>query len=159
VGGISTDNNGSYSSLHGQQHATVNAGFELGLSTFGQAKVAGSHERSGVIDLQRLADQIRAAVVSSHQSSLTHAALIPLARQQVDSAEEVLRLAQANLQAGTMLTIDVLQAQDALQLARLGYVDAVMRYNQAQVNLRATLGLLDGTAGAVSPATQPAAQN
>jgi len=66
-----------------------------------------------------------------------------MAKQQVTSAEGALRLTQKNLQAGTGLTIDVLQAQDAADQARLRYATAVVRYNQSQVNLLAALGLID----------------
>ena len=59
------------------------------------------------------------------------------------AAEEALRLGEANLRAGTMTTLDVLQAQDAATQARLRYAEAVVRYNQSQVNLLAALGLLD----------------
>jgi outer membrane protein TolC len=61
-----------------------------------------------------------------------------------------LRLAQANLKAGTMLTVDVLQALDAAEKARLHYAAAVIHFNQSQVNLAAVLGLFVdvGTASA-----------
>jgi len=156
IGGITTDEAGTFTQMHLQERANVNAGFALGLSTFGQAKVAGAREQLSAIDVQRQADQIRAAVVSAHQASLTNAALIPLARQGLDSAEEALRLARANLNAGTMLTIDVLQAQDALEQARLSYVGAVVRYNQSQVNLRAALGLTEEVTVDAPVATRPA---
>ena len=95
--------------------------------------------------MQRQADQIRAAVVSAQQNSSANAKLIPVARKQLDAAEQALHLAQTNLKAGTMLTIDVLQAQNEADQARLRYIDAVVHYNQSQVNLLAALGLL--TAG------------
>ena len=155
IGGITTDEAGNLSDLHKQQRANMSAGFALGLSTFGQAKVAGARERSAAIDMQRQAEQIRAAVVSAHQASVSNGAVIPLARQGLDSAEEALRLARANLNAGTMLTIDVLQAQDALEQARLSYVGAVVRYNQSQVNLRAALGLKEVVAETAAT-TRPA---
>ncbi len=47
------------------------------------------------------------------------------------------------LQAGAMTTLDVLQAQDAVARARLRHAEAVVRYNQAEVDLLAALGLLD----------------
>ena len=43
-----------------------------------------------------------------------------------------------------MLLLDVLQAEDELDNARLRYAQAVARYNQSQVRLLASLGLLDG---------------
>ncbi|MCH8054394.1 MAG: hypothetical protein IH895_10055, partial [Planctomycetes bacterium] len=45
--------------------------------------------------------------------------------------------------AGTMTTLDVLQAQDAASQARLRYAEAVVRYNQSEVDLLASLGLID----------------
>ena len=60
-----------------------------------------------------------------------------------------------------MLTLDVLQAADAVDQARLRYADAVVRYNQSQVNLLAAVGVIDeqnvlegGSTG--GPATKPA---
>ena len=98
-------------------------------------------------------DRIRAAVVSAQQASATNAKLIPIARQQLDSAQAALNLSQANLRAGTMLTIDVLQSQAAADQARLRYVDAVVHYNQAQVDLVTSLGL---TPEAPVASSQPA---
>jgi outer membrane protein TolC len=158
VGGISTDNSGEYSSIHEQQKGIVGGSMALGLSTFGQAKVSLAREHSASLDALRQADVIFAAVVSAHQASRTNAALTPLARSQLDSAQESLRIAQTNLQAGTMLTIDVLQAQDSLDQARLHYVDAVVHYNQSQINLLAAIGMLS-TATFRQPAAVPLAQS
>jgi outer membrane protein TolC len=98
---------------------------------------------------------VRAAVVSAQQNSLTNAKLVPVARQQLDAAQTALALAQTNLRAGTMLTVDVLQAEDTAAQARLRYVDAVIHYNQAQVDLLAALGLLTTDVVAAAPTTQP----
>ena len=53
------------------------------------------------------------------------------------------RLTQASLEAGAMTTLDVLQSQDAVAQARLRHAEAVVRYNQAEVNLLAAIGLLN----------------
>jgi outer membrane protein TolC len=145
-GGIGGSALGDSFSLHQQDKASVSAGFAFGLSTFGQVKSASAAQALASLDVQRQLDTIRAAVIAAQQTSLTSAKLIPMARQQVDAAQEALRLAQANLRAGTMLAVDVLQAQDAVDQARLRYVDAVVHYNQAQVNLLAALGILDAKA-------------
>ena len=87
-----------------------------------------------------------AQVLRAAQASTTQSKLIPIARRQVDSAQEALRLAQANLRVGTQLTLDVLQAEDALSQARLRYAQAVVRYDQSQVNLLAAVGLLEPAA-------------
>ena len=51
-------------------------------------------------------------------------------------------MTQKDLQAGTGLTIDVLQAQDTAEQAQLRYATAIIGYNQSQINLLAALGLV-----------------
>lgn len=130
-------------SFSDQQRATASVGWRLSLSAFGDLKTAKAFERQAVIEAERKLDEVRAEVVRAAQASKTNHALIALAHQQVEAAEEALRLGEANLRAGTMTTLDVLQAQDAATQARLRYAEAVVRYNQSQVNLLAALGLLD----------------
>jgi outer membrane protein TolC len=143
-GGIAADaSSAGTSSLHEQQKAGASAGFSLDASTFGRLKTASANQQLAALDAQRQLDRVRAAVVSAQQASLTQAKLIPAARQQLQSAEEALRLAETNLRAGTMLTIDVLQAQRSVDDARLRYADAVVHYNQSQVNLLAAIGVLE----------------
>ena len=149
-GGLQARAEGQNFGLRQQQKAGVGGSFALGLSTFGQVKTATAVQRQAMIDAQRQLDQVRAQVVRAAQASSTQAKLIPIARRQVDSAQESLRLAQANLRAGTQLTLDVLQAEDALSQARVRYAQAVVRYNQSQVNLLAAVGLLDPTSFALS---------
>jgi outer membrane protein TolC len=95
------------------------------------------------IDAERQLDLVQAAVVTAHQASLTAKTKIPLAQQEVAFAEEALRLTQKNLETGTGLIVDVLVAQDAADQARLHHVTAITRYNQAEINLLAALGLID----------------
>jgi outer membrane protein TolC len=45
--------------------------------------------------------------------------------------------------ANAKIALDVLVAQDAAFRARLNYATAIVRYNQAEVNLLAALGLID----------------
>jgi multidrug efflux system outer membrane protein len=142
-GGIATRAHGQDYSLHEQQRASAGANFALSPSVFGNTKAANSTIRAAALDVEQQLDQVRAQVVSAQQASLTHSALIPIAREQVDSAQEALRLAQSNLREGTLLLLDVLQAENELDVARLRYADAVARYNQSQVNLLAALGLLE----------------
>jgi outer membrane protein TolC len=56
-----------------------------------------------------------------------------------------------------MLLLEVLQAEDELDGARLRYAQAVAHYNQSQIRLLASLGLLDVGTLAAAP-TQPAAR-
>ncbi len=157
-GGLQTTVGGDTTALHEQQKGSASAGFALGASTFGQVKTADANVRSAAMDVERQIDQVRAQVVSAQQSSVTSAQLLPIAHEQLESADEALRLAQTNLKSGTMLLLDVLQAQNDLDGARLRHANAVVRYNQSQLNLLAALGLLEvrHVAPPVDPATMPA---
>lgn len=157
IGGLQSHIPGQSFAMHEQQKVGAGAGFALGPSTFGQVKTARANERLADIDAQRATDQIRAAVISAQQASDANLKLIPIARRQLDAAESALRLTQANLRAGTMLTIDVLQAEDAANQARLRYVNAVVHYNQSQVNLLAALGLIaESSLATTAPTTRSA---
>jgi outer membrane protein TolC len=161
-GGISSDTATQNFPLRDQRRGYGSAGFTLGLGTFGQIKTANAAERQAVLAAEKQLDVVRAEVVKAMQAGATQAKLVPMAAQQVAAAQAALDLAQANLRAGTMLTLDVLQAQDSVDEARLRYADAVVRYNQSQINLLAAMGLIDEEALAVAaepstaPATQPA---
>ena len=126
-----------------QQRVRAGVGWRLSLAAFGNLKTAKALEEQAIIEAQRLLDQVRAQVVTAVQAGVANDQLIALARRQVVSAEEALRLSEVNLRAGTMTTLDVLQAQDAATQARLRYAEAVVRYNQSQINLLAALGLLE----------------
>jgi len=129
--------------IYRQQKYNVVAGFNFSASSFGDIKEAIADSRIAAIDLDRQLDKVRSDVVTAHQASIIAAKEIPIAAQQVASAEEALRLTQNNFKAGTALTVDVLQAQDAADQAHVRYATAVVRYNQSQVNLLAMLGILD----------------
>lgn len=126
-----------------QQRANVSVGWRFSLSVFGDLKAARAVEEQAIIEAERQVDQVKSQVVLANESSRANSQLAVLAQHQVASAQEALRLSQANLQAGTMTTLDVLQAQDAVNQARLRHAEAVVRYNQAQINLAAALGLLN----------------
>jgi outer membrane protein TolC len=157
-GSLKTDAQGQSFGPDRVQRGGAGAGFVLGLSTFGQVKTADSNVRGAALEVERKIDHVRAEVVSAQQEAIAHAGVIPIAREELDAAEESLRLAQASLNSGTMLLVDVLQTESALYAARSHYADAVVRYNQAQVNLLAALGLLnEQTLGAATGATAHAA--
>ena len=126
-----------------QQTYVVNGGFNWSLASFGRIRTAAANARIAGLDVERQLDLVQASVVTAHQTGLTAKRTIPIAQEEVTSAEEALRLTRKNLETGTGLTIDVLIAQDAADQARLRHATTVIRYNQAEVNLLAALGLID----------------
>lgn len=123
---------------------SAGVGWRFSVSAFGDLKKAAAVETSAMIDAARRLDEVRANVVNVNQDVIANRELSELALQQVESAEEAFRLSQANRQIGTMTTLDVLQAQDAVTRARLRYIQAVVGYNQAQINMLSAIGLLSG---------------
>jgi outer membrane protein TolC len=155
VGAIGTQVNNDTSGLHLQERGSAGVGMAVDGSAIARTSVAASDVRTAALQVEQQLDRVRAQVVANQQASATSAALIPIAREQFESAEEALRLARANLDAGTMLLVDVLQTQDEFDNARLRHVQAVARYNQSQVNLLASLGI--PPSAPAGPATRPVA--
>ena len=129
--------------LRDQQRGGAEVGWRLGLAIFGDLKKAKAVEAQAVLEAERLLERVKAQVVVGQQESKASRQIVDLAGQQVIAAEEAYRLIEANLRVGTVTTLDSLQAQDAVTRARLGYAEAVVRYNQSQVELLAALGVLD----------------
>jgi outer membrane protein TolC len=129
--------------LYRERTYVATGGFNWSAATFGRIRTAIANAKVAKTEAERQLDLVEAAVVTAHQTSLIAKKKIPLARQGVAFADEALRRTQTNLEAGTGLTVDVLVAQDTADQARLRYVSAVIRYNQAEVNLLAALGLID----------------
>lgn len=143
VAGIQSRASGQNFDMQEQQQAAASVGWTLSLASLGKTKTADATERQALLEAERTLDIVRADVVRSMQESAAQSKLIPTAKQQVDAAAEALRLAQASLRTGNALTLDVLQAEDALSDARQRYANAILNYNKSQVALLAALGLLD----------------
>ena len=143
--------------LYREKTYVVKGGFNWSAATFGRIRTAIANARIAETDAERQLDLVQAAVVTAHQTSLIAKKKVPLAKQEAAYAEEALRLTQKNLEAGTGLTIDVLVALDAADQARLRYVTAVIRYNQAEINFLASLGLIDELRVAGGPMAAAAA--
>ncbi len=136
-------------SFSDQQQFTASVSARWSLSAFGKTKAADAAGEQAVLDARQAMTDVAIQVMRTANRSRTQKKLIELASRQTAAAEEALRLTQANMEAGLMTTLDALQAQDVLAQARVRYAAAVVRYNQAEVALLASLGLLD--VGAFSP--------
>ncbi len=142
-GGLRNSRNDQTFSFSDQQRANARVGWRFTLASIGDLKTAGARQAQAVNDADRALDNVRSQVVLTVQESKANSELVNLSSHQVSSAAEALRLSEANLSAGAMTTLDVLQAQDAATQARLRYASAVVRFNQSQIDLLAALGLID----------------
>jgi len=79
--------------------------------------------------------------VTSGMAQLDAAAsAISVAEQAITSAQEAYRVTDAQVQAGTATTTDLLEAQSALTQARLNYLRAQYELAISRVNLRRAMG-------------------
>ncbi len=142
-GGIKSDDGDKSFAFKDQQRFSAGTGWQLGLSSFGAVNSAKAFERKALIEADRQLDEVRAQVVRFKQDSNMYRELISKSHKQLTAAEQAYRLIQANFDTGTMTMLNVLQSQDAYAQARLRYAETVVRYNTSQVNLLASLGLID----------------
>lgn len=89
-------------------------------------------KEQAVGEVRQAAEDIRAA-----------SAQIPLAQQELDAANDALRLHTARFKAGTSLALEIIEAQDLVSRARLNVARAIEAYNLAQVRLLTAAGVLD----------------
>jgi outer membrane protein TolC len=135
----------------GQELSSASVGWVFNPVVFGQVRTSGAVAQIAVLDAERLLEDVKAQVVVSSQDSITYTRLIPIAEKQVTATQDALRVTQENFQTGTGLFLDVLQAQDAVNSARLRHASAITNYDKSQVNLLAAIGLLDQANVAVAP--------
>lgn len=134
---------GNRSGLHDQSRFTAGASLSLDFATLGQAAFASVAEQQALLDATQKLLAIRAQVVRADQDRRLLTELMSHARDQLGAAEEALRLAKANLQAGAMTLLDVLHDESSLAKARLRFAETVVKYDQAQLDLLAAVGVLD----------------
>jgi outer membrane protein TolC len=143
------DLEGAYLRSYGQIVLPTNSAF-IGLNakwaiwewgaSYAAYRASQAQARAAAFDLENQKQQIRAEVTSGMAQLDAAASAISLAEQTIASAEEAYRVTQAQLQAGTATTTDLLEAQSALTQARLNYLRAQYELAISRVNLRRALG-------------------
>jgi outer membrane protein TolC len=105
-------------------------------------------ERKKLMEQRALAQKqlirdIQSRVMSAFLSSENYESAIDAAQQALASAEESYQLALGRFQAGYGIYLDVLNADAQLATARNNLAQAVLNYNQAQVQLVHAVGMAD----------------
>ena len=143
------DLEGAYMRSYGQIILPTNSAF-IGLNakwaiwewgaSYAAYRASRDQERAAAFDLENQKQQIRAEVTSTMAQLDAAASAISVAEQAIASAQEAYRVTDAQLQAGTATTTDLLEAQSALTQARLNYLRAQYELAISRVNLRRALG-------------------
>jgi len=143
------DLEGAYLRSYGQIIMPTNSGF-IGLAakwaiwewgaSYAAYRASRAQARAAGFDLEDQKQQIRAEVTSGMAQLDAAASAISVAEQAIASAQEAYRVTDAQLQAGTATTTDLLEAQSALTQARLNHLRAQYELAISRVNLRRALG-------------------
>ena len=159
-------------SMHGFQNFQAGGGWQLGLSTFGDILTAKANDRIAAIRANKRLAEVEAQVVRAMQDSRTNSRLIPIAADQVRSAQYALNIIKVNYKAGTVTSLEVLVAESQIAQAKRDYARAIAHFNQSQIDIVRAVGLVSAKSilgsvvlpvmraspAATQPATGPPAQ-
>jgi outer membrane protein TolC len=139
----------AYTRVDGQQFAPKNSAFvgvraqwaiwEWG-ATEHQRRAAAAQAAAARRDAESLQRQIETELESSLAEGAAARGAVEAAEQAIASAEEAYRVTEAQVNAGTATTTDLLEAQSALTQARLNLTRAQYELALSEINLRRAAG-------------------
>jgi outer membrane protein TolC len=114
----------------------------------GQIAQAQSRLRAAEHNLAQLRNNVKLEIQAAADDLQSSAQAIAAARLNVSQAEKVLQMMQANFQFGAATTLDVVDSQTALTIARNAEINATYQFQIAKGRLRLAAGMpiLDGEA-------------
>lgn len=153
-GGLGGGPDGGPSTFGAEGDYTVGLSWKIGPGgLFDSGRVNASKARLAAAHLSdsRLKDIIISQVVASLARVQSLAGQIDLAKHNLTTASETLRLTRERKQFGVGVVLEDIQAQQDLNQARSDYVTALAEYNKAQYALNKATGSLAGTQTAERP--------
>jgi outer membrane protein len=114
----------------------------MGLQVPYRVKEAKQLVEQQILAQAALVRDVQTQVMTAFLNSQNYLSALQAAQQQVKSAQESYELATGRYNAGYGLNIDVLDAEVALSQARNAQAQALLNYNQSQVQLVQALGLV-----------------
>jgi outer membrane protein TolC len=123
-------------------NAAVNFTFPLfdGFKRSGLVSQATANQRAAKLDREKAEQQIRLAVQQGYDELQAAAETIAAARANTTQAEKVLAMTQDNYKFGAATTLDVVDAQTAVSVARSNLLRGLHDCSVARANLRWTMG-------------------
>jgi len=112
----------------------------LGFGNSARQRAQQSLTRQASLALQQTRDIIAAEVAQSYQRIQARRQQIEVTRGSVESAEQAVRLNLEGIRGGALRPIEIQQAIGALASSRNQYLDAVVDYNIAQMQMIRALG-------------------
>ena len=101
---------------------------------------ATANQRAAKLEREKIEQQIRLAIQQGYDELKAASETIAAARANVGQAEKVLTMTQSNYKYGAATTLDVVDAQTAVSVARSNLLRGLHDYSVARANLRWTMG-------------------
>jgi outer membrane protein len=101
---------------------------------------ATANERAARLEREKFEQQLRLAIQQGYDELKAAAETIAAARSNVSQAEKVLTMMQNNYKYGAATTLDIVDAQTALSVARTNLLRGLHDYSVARASLRWTTG-------------------
>ena len=122
--------------------AGVNFTFPIfdGFRRSGEMTAALANQRAARLDREKTEQQIRLAIQQGYDELTAAAETIAAAKANVSQAEKVLAMTQNNYKYGAATTLDTVDAQTAVSVARSNLLRGLHDYAVARANLRWTVG-------------------
>ena len=121
-------------------------GWTLSPSSIGEMQTAKARIDQTKLQAERIVESVKAEVIQAREAVLTAQEQIEAAHRGVQAAEASLALSQVRLEGGVGLTLEVLEAQEALTTARTALVGAIAQYNKEEAGLLRAIGEMSATA-------------
>lgn len=127
-----------------QRNVTVEANLlnNLGLGLFSRMKMDKARIREAILTKEKEVVSIKNAIAKAYFDLKLNRKQIDVAIKKMTSAQSALKITHARQQHGVGIHLEVVQAETKLAEARQEYLDAVMRYNNAQLQLMFEVGEL-----------------
>jgi outer membrane protein len=111
-----------------------------GFKRSGMTWQAVANERAARLEREKFEQQIRLAIQQGYDELKAAAETIAAARTNVSQAEKVLSMMQNNYKYGAATTLDIVDAQTAVSVARGNLLLGLHDYSVARANLRWSMG-------------------
>jgi outer membrane protein TolC len=147
-GGLGGGPDGGPSTFAGEADYTVGLSWRIGpggLFDRGRLHTTEAQLAATRLSNLKLKDSITAEVVTTLARMRSASVQIGLAKRNLETAEEMLRLTRDRKQFGVGIVLEDIEAQQASNQARSDYFTAVAEFNKAQFALDRAVGNLPGT--------------
>jgi outer membrane protein TolC len=142
-GGLGGGPDGGHDTFAGEADYTVGLSWKIGPGgLFDRGRIHTSEAQLATTRLSnlKLKDSITAEVVISLAKMRSTSAQIDLAKRNLETSEEMLRLTRERKQFGVGVVLEDIETQGVLNQAQSDYVTAVAEYNKAQYRLNRAVG-------------------